>query len=110
MANSLAPTAPTKYSRFGGTGVTPSASATLTSSGEITQTGVITAPTLTLNGGGTYTLGSRNNVVTTLDVDDAALGGDLSFRDDGGFSMTGVDGGGNNVTLSTDGTETQTGL
>ncbi|MCF7915960.1 MAG: hypothetical protein K9L66_12400, partial [Spirochaetaceae bacterium] len=82
---------------------------TLNTSGTITQSQAVSANTLTLDGGGTYSLGSANNAVTNLDVDNAALGGALSFRDDTGFAMTGVDAGGNTVTLQTDGAVTQGG-
>jgi hypothetical protein len=82
---------------------------TLTTSGTLNQTEAITAGTLTLNGGGTYTLGNVSNEVVTLDVDSAPLGGNMTFRDDTGFQVTAIDGGTNNITLASDGTVTQSG-
>ena len=82
-------------------------SATLTAAAfTVTQSEAITAGTLDLRGAGaTYTLGTQNNAVTTLDADTNQLAA-LSFRDDTGFDVAGINSAGA-VTLSSDGTVTQ---
>ena len=65
--------------------------------GTVTQSGVLTASMLTLNGtGGTFTLNTQNNNVTNLAGDT----GSITFRDDNGFS-TGILATTGNITLET---------
>jgi len=87
----------------GANAVTLTTSATVTHSG-----GGITAGTLTLQGAGsTYNLNTVNNSVTTLDANNSTLSG-LSFRDDTGFAIAGIDAGGSAVNLNSGGNTTQT--
>ena len=92
-------------------GLTTTGDTTFTTTGTVTQTAAVGAATLFLTGAGTYTLGTQNNAVTTLDADNNLLGGNLSFRDDnGGFIVAGINCAGNNVTLSSTAAVTQTGV
>ncbi len=66
-------------------------SVTIGSDGVVSQTGVITTPTLNINHGswrGQYNLDTQNNAITTLDVR-RNLRNNLRFRDDTGFQITG---------------------
>jgi len=81
-------------------------------SGNITQTGAITAGTLNVNSGGGIILDTINtNNVTTLNITAAA--GAVQFKNNAALAIAGVNGvGSNNVTITTTGTGndiTQTG-
>ncbi len=90
-------------------GLTATVAATLTSTGTVTQTQPITTPSLTLTGtAGTFSLGTQNNAITTLDADNSALTA-LTFKDDSGYAVAGI-----NATTTTlesvGGTVTQTAI
>src|SRR5678815_4627482 len=77
--------------------------------GTVTQSGVISATTLTLQGaGGTFNLGTQNNAVTTLDAANTQLT-TLSFQDNSGFDVAGINTSGD-TTLSSTGTVSQSGV
>ncbi len=86
-------------------GLTTTGNTTLTTTGSVDQTQAIAAATLFLEGG-TFDLNGANNAVTTLDADNTTLAGDLTFQDNTGFSVDGIDAGANNVELSSTGTVT----
>jgi hypothetical protein len=78
-----------------------------TGAATVTHSGSITAGTLTLEGtGATYTLDTVNNEVSILDANNTTLAG-LSFRDDTGFAIAGIDTGGGALNLNSGGNTTQ---
>jgi hypothetical protein len=90
-------------------GISSDTSVALQSNGTVNQTGAVTTPTLTLSSttaGGTFTLNTQNNSVTTLDANNTSIAA-LSFRDDNGFTVAGIDATGNVVLTSNGGAITQ---
>ena len=90
-------------------GLTATVGATLTSTGTVTQTaaGVISTPTLALTGAaGTFNLATANNAVTTLDANNTTIA-TLTFKDDTGYAVAGVDATGAVTLESAGGTVTQ---
>ncbi|MES2791602.1 MAG: Calx-beta domain-containing protein, partial [Planctomycetota bacterium] len=90
-------------------GATATGAITLDSAGgTVTQSGVISGTTLTLQGtGGTFSLGSQNNAVTTLDANNLTLAA-LTFKDDTGYVVAGATASGAITLESAGGTVTQT--
>ena len=89
-------------------GLTTTVGATLTSTGTVTQTAaVISTPTLALTGAaGTFNLATANNAVTTLDANNTTIA-TLTFKDDTGYAVAGVDATGAVTLESAAGTVTQ---
>src|SRR5207248_2646596 len=87
-------------------GLTTSGATTLQTLATVDETAPLAATTLTLKGAGaTYSLGTQNNNVTTLNANTDQVA-TLSFRDDNGFDVSGINSAGD-VTLSSTGTVTQ---
>jgi filamentous hemagglutinin family protein len=81
--------------------------------GAVTQSQVVTAPSLELLGAGSFDLGTQNNAITTLAANLTGAASFLRFRDDTGFAVgtAGATAGivdANLVALRSDGTITQT--
>ena len=84
-------------------GLTATVGATLSSTGTVTQTAAITAPTLVLNGaGGTFALNGATNALTNLGA--VTLGsGSLNLLDAGGLTVSGAVAANGGVTINTSG-------
>ena len=89
----------------GGNNSTLSTDTTVTQSAAITNTNTLTL--LSNGGGGAFTLNTQNNAVTTLDGDTDTLGA-VSFRDDNGFDVAGLNAGTSTVALTVASTGTIT--
>jgi uncharacterized protein DUF5649 len=85
-------------------GTLTTSSLTLQTDGTITQTGVVTAPTLTLTastaGNGTFNLGTQNNLIGNASTSNQV--NSVALRDDAGLNVAGINAAGN-VTLTTNG-------
>ncbi|MGA2027454.1 MAG: CHAT domain-containing protein, partial [Syntrophobacteraceae bacterium] len=118
---------------FGVSGIATTSDTTLTSNGTVTQSGPITASTINLTGSGSFTLADLTNAVGTLTAGSAAAGlgsldyeqsgspilntngiyvsgGATTIRADGGIAIggTGITDSGQTVTLTSNGTVSQT--
>jgi fibronectin-binding autotransporter adhesin len=87
-------------------GIGASGAIALTGTGTVTQSGGITADTLTLNGAATYTLLDSGNDVNTIGANSITA---LSFDDSDGYAVGGLAASGN-VTLLSGGAVTQAGV